>query len=63
MYRMSADQISKWIKERNAAVCTMDVKTFRSFYAKWQLLGLYAEDLPANERIIEITLEKSVKLC
>lgn len=55
---MENKQFKKWLKERNAAVATLDVKQFKKFYNKWLLKGVYTHTLPNDERFIEISMYK-----
>lgn len=52
-------ELSQWIKERDEALYTFDVDTFKEFYRKWQKRGVYTEPLPSDE-VIEITMRKMV---
>ena len=54
-----AYELSQWIKERDEAIYTFDVDTFKAFYRKWQKRGIYTEPLPSDE-VIEITMRKMV---
>ena len=46
-----------WIKERDEAIRTLDVETFKKFYKKWTERGFYRNGLPSDE-VIEISLRK-----
>ena len=52
-------ELRQWIKERDEALYTFDVGTFKEFYRKWQKRGFYTEPLPPDE-IIEIIMRKMV---
>ena len=52
--------IKQWQEERNAAVLSLDVNTFRAFYKKYQDLGIYQEPLLATDQILEIGLRQMV---
>lgn len=52
-------ELSQWRKERDEAIYTFDVDTFKAFYRKWQKRGVYTESLPSDE-VIEITMRKMV---
>lgn len=52
-------ELSQWVKERDEAIYTFDVDTFKEFYRKWQKRGVYTEPLPSDE-VIEITMRKMV---
>lgn len=56
---MNDDIMSKWIKERNRAVLSFDVETFKKFYKRWSKRGLYSMRLPSDE-VIEISMRKGV---
>ena len=47
-----------WKQERDAAFRSQDVETFKEFYKKWQARGFYRLPLPANDKVIEISLRK-----
>ena len=50
----------EWIKERDAAALSFDVKKFRKFALKWQALGYYhIKRLPPDD-VLEITMRKMV---
>ena len=50
---------NQWLKERDEAVYSFDVETFKRFYNKWLKLGIYTDPLP-DDRIIEIAMRKMV---
>ena len=49
----------QWLKERDEAILTFDVDTFKRFYHKWEKKGIYTEPLPSDE-VIEISIRKCV---
>lgn len=51
-------QFMKWQKERDTAIKSLDVKTFREFWDRWVKRGFYVDPLPDNDQIVEITLRK-----
>ena len=54
------DKIKQFIKERDAACLSFDVKTFREFYKRWMDRGVYTESLPDDDMIVEIVMRKCV---
>lgn len=52
---MQLEQI--WKAERNKAIKSQDVDTFKAFYNKWKARGFYELELP-NDMVLEITLRK-----
>ena len=52
-------ELRQWIEERDEALYTFDVDTFKEFYRKWQEHGFYTEPLPPDE-VIEIIMRKMV---
>ena len=56
----SAKQMKEWMKERDEACISYDVKKFRKFYTKWAAPGMYGKSLPNDDRVIEITMRKMV---
>lgn len=50
---------NQWLKERDEAIYSFDVETFKSFYNKWLKLGIYTNPLP-DDRVIEISMRKMV---
>lgn len=51
--------LEDFVKERNEAVITYDVETFKKFYAKWKKLGVYEVPLPIDQ-VLEISMRKMV---
>ena len=51
--------MEEWVKERDEAIRSLDVETFKAFYRKWQAKGFYTANLP-RDGIIEISLRKSL---
>lgn len=56
----SDKQIKAWEKERDEASISCDVKKFRKFYSKWLAIGMYAKELPKDDRVVEIMMRKMV---
>ena len=54
---MISQEQKKWQKERNEAVASLDVETFKAFYEKWKRKGFYAARLPRDE-VLEISIRK-----
>lgn len=58
------DLLPIWRKERDAAIFSFDVDTFRAFYEKWKRRGFYDIDLPEKgikgDWVLEITMRKMV---
>lgn len=52
---MQLEQI--WKAERDKAIKSQDVDTFKAFYNKWKKRGFYELQLP-NDIVLEITLRK-----
>lgn len=52
---MQLEQI--WKAERDKAIKSQDVDTFKAFYNKWKKRGFYELELP-NDIVLEITLRK-----
>ena len=48
----------QWLEERDKAVATLDLKTFKDFYNKWRKRGVYAYPLPADNKVVEISMYK-----
>lgn len=55
---MNKRLISLFVKERDAACKSCDVRTFRMFYQKWMHMGVYRIPLPSDDRVIEILMRK-----
>ena len=49
----------QWLKERDEAIYTFDVKKFKAFYRKWVKRGYYEEPLPSDE-VLEVAMRKMV---
>lgn len=49
--------LKDFVKERDEAVITYDVETFKKFYAKW--FGVYEVQLPSDP-VLEISMRKMV---
>lgn len=56
--KVTNSTFKQWIKERDEAVATLDVRKFKSFYQKWQMQGVYERSLPNNDKVIEISMYK-----
>lgn len=52
---MTQEQFTEWLKERNKAVATLNLKTFKAFYRKWQKRGVYTEPMP-DDRVLEMAV-------
>lgn len=52
---MTNKQFAEWLKERNKAVGSLDLKTFKAFYRKWQKAGIYTKALP-TDKVAEIAM-------
>lgn len=48
----------QWIKERNAAIRTLDVDVFKQFYRKWQVRGIYDKKPMPSDEVLEIAIYK-----
>lgn len=48
---MTSEQFAEWLKERNEAVASLDLKTFKAFYRKWQKAGVYTKALPTDKAV------------
>ena len=57
--RMTNKLIKMFNKERDEAVISYDVETFKKFYYKWKALGYYDLNLP-EDKVIEVTMRKMV---
>lgn len=55
---MTKNQIAQFVKERDAAVRTFDIETFKKFYERWKKKGVYEIPLPSDE-ILEIAIRKA----
>lgn len=53
--KMQLEQI--WKKERDLAIKSQDLNTFKTFYEKWKKRGFYEFDLPADI-VVEISMRK-----
>lgn len=51
--------LEDFVRERNEAVITYDVETFKKFYNKWHKLGVYDIPLPVDA-VLEISMRKMV---
>ena len=57
---MNEEMRLQWIKERDEAVLSLDLKKFKAFIKKWHDLGLYAMPIPDNDMILSITMHQMV---
>ena len=48
----------QWLKERDAAVQSFDVETFKKFYKKWTEKGYYENNNLPSDEVIEISMRK-----
>jgi hypothetical protein len=58
MIKITPAEMKAWIKERDAAVSSLDVDTFRQFYEKWEARGIYDQPFPKDKRVAEIAMYK-----
>lgn len=49
---------NQWLKERDAAVRSLDVGKFKAFVLKWQKKGAYLRRPLPSDHVCEITLRK-----
>lgn len=49
--------MKQFVKERDKAIRSLDVETFKRFYKKWYYMGYYRLPLPADN-VIEISMRK-----
>lgn len=54
---MNDKLIREFVRDRDKAVATFDIETFKRFFAKYKAKGIYNIDLP-DDKIIEITMRK-----
>lgn len=54
---MTSEQFAEWLRERNEAVGSLDIKTFKAFYRKWQKTGVYTKALP-TDKVAEIAMHQ-----
>ena len=47
-----------WLRERDAAVMSMDVEKFKAFVVKWQQMGAYPKRPFPSDFVCEITMRK-----
>ena len=52
---MQLEQI--WKAERDKAIKSQDIDTYKAFYNKWKQRGFYEFDLP-NDIVLEVALRK-----
>ena len=55
---MNDKLIREFVRDRDKAVATFDIETFKGFFAKYKAKGLYDIDLPSDDKVIEITMRK-----
>ena len=55
---MDKKTLEMWRKERDRAVASLDVQTFRKFYKRWQDRKVYEEPLPDNDMVVAIVMCK-----
>ena len=51
--------LQTWIRERDEAACSFDVKQFKAFYDKYAKMGIYAIELPPDN-VLEATMRYMV---
>lgn len=54
---MTRKQIKKWVKERDEAILSFDIETYKAHYRKWKKIGVYQLELP-SDWILEVTMRK-----
>ena len=54
---MNDKLIREFVRDRDKAVATFDIETFKKFFTKYKAKGVYNIDLP-DDKIIEITMRK-----
>lgn len=52
--------IAQFVKERDEAILSLDLDTFREFYKKWASKGVYDPYFMPPDEILEISLYKMV---
>lgn len=52
--------IEQFVKERDEAVLTLNPKMFRVFYLRWMNKGVYTQELPDDDSMIEIAMRKCI---
>lgn len=57
---MNNDLLRQFVKERDEAVLTFDVPTFRRFYKRWADKGVYDRRLLPPDNVVEISLRQMV---
>ncbi len=57
---MNEEEFLQWQKEVYDATFSLDVEKFKEFYTKWKIKGVYTENLPVNDYVIEICLRKII---
>lgn len=57
---INKDLIKQFVKERDEAVLTFDIPTFKKFYKRWVGKGFYADNMLPSDNVIEISLRKMV---
>ena len=57
---MNYDLMKQFVKERDEAVLSLDIPTFRRFYKKWADKGFYDKRMLPPDNIIEISLRQMV---
>ena len=55
---MNDKLIREFVRDRDKAVATFDLETFKKFFAKYKAKGIYDIDLPSDDKVIEITMRK-----
>ena len=54
---MNLDQIKIYVEERDAALNSLDLETWRRFAIKWTRLGVLAGPVP-EDKVLEIAMYK-----
>lgn len=55
---MRDKQFEEWLRERDEAIASLDIETFKEFYSKWVKCGVYKMPLP-SDNVLEISIRKS----
>lgn len=55
---MNDKLIREFVRDRDKAVATFDIETFKKFFTKYKAKGVYNIDLPSDDKVIEITMRK-----
>jgi hypothetical protein len=50
------EEVKEFVRDRDAAILTFDVREFRKFYRKWEKKGVYGKKLPKDDEIIMLVI-------